>query len=377
LAFGTYDTRVHPRVGVLIEGLTECGDEVREVVVPLGLDTAERVSLLRRPWRLPILALRLIRCWGQLAIQGRRMARAWPPDAILVGYLGHFDVILAHWLFKGVPVVLDHLIFAADTAADRGETGRWKQRLLRHLDLAAVRRADLVVLDTAEHAAMLPPEAAERGVVAPVGTGRAWFAPEDGANRATEAERTAPLRVIFFGLFTPLQGASVIGQALALLADDPGIQTLMVGSGQDLPAARAAAGASHTVQWRPWVPIEALPSLLASQDVCLGIFGDGPKAHRVVPNKVFQGAAAGCAIVTSDTAPQRAALGKAAEYVPPGDAQALAGSLRRLAKERNRLADLRSRSRSRAAQYFAPPAVVADLRTRMLEITHQATMESR
>ena len=52
------------------------------------------------------------------------------------------------------------------------------------------------------------------------------------------------------------------------------------------------------------------PALVAGHDVCLGIFGTGVKAQLVVPNKVYQGAAAGCAVVTSDTAPQRRALGE-------------------------------------------------------------------
>ena len=41
------------------------------------------------------------------------------PDVVLVGYLGHFDVHLARLLFRGVPVVLDHLVGASDTARDR------------------------------------------------------------------------------------------------------------------------------------------------------------------------------------------------------------------------------------------------------------------
>ena len=45
--------------------------------------------------------------------------------------------------------------------------------------------------------------------------------------------------------------------------------------------------------------------MVASHDVCLGIFGDTDKALSVVPTKVYQGAAAGCAVVTSDTAPHR------------------------------------------------------------------------
>src|SRR5690606_2312612 len=60
-------------------------------------------------------------------------------------------------------------------------------------------------------------------------------------------------------------------------------------------------------------------------------FGTTPKAQRVVPTKVYQGLAAGNVVVTSDTEPQRRALGDSALYVPPGDAEALADRLRGLA----------------------------------------------
>ena len=88
------------------------------------------------------------------------------------------------------------------------------------------------------------------------------------------------------------------------------------------PDVRAAGG--DGVDWLDWVAPADLPALVADHDVCLGIFGRGDKALRVVPNKVFQGAASGCAVVTSDTAPQRRALGDCAVLVPPGDPEALA-----------------------------------------------------
>src|SRR5205807_7264540 len=144
------------------------------------------------------------------------------------------------------------------------------------------------------------------------------------------------VRVVFFGSFTPLQGAPVIGEALRLLADDNRFAFTIVGRGQDYDETRAAVGAAN-VEWIDWVEPEQLPYLVACQDVCLGIFGTGPKALRVVPNKVFQGAAAGTAIVTSDTPPQRQALAGAAAYVPAGDALALAAELRKLADDSERL----------------------------------------
>jgi len=108
-----------------------------------------------------------------------------------------------------------------------------------------------------------------------------------------------------------------------------------------------------------------LPALVAGHDVCLGIFGSGPKAARVVPNKVFQGAAAGCALVTADTAPQRRLLGDAAAFVPPGDADALAALLRALAHDPARVQQLRTAARTLAEREFTAAAVVAPLHERL------------
>ncbi|WP_192756631.1 glycosyltransferase [Actinopolymorpha pittospori] len=369
MVFGTYDTRSHPRVGILAEGLRRHGVEVAECNRPLGIDTAGRVAILRRPWRLPLLALRILRCWAFLA----RRARAMPaPDAILVGYLGHFDVLVARLLFRRTTIVLDHLIFAADTARDRGETGGVKQALLRGLDRAALRCADVIVVDTEEHRALVPPAYRERAVVALVGAPDEWFEAarpvvspvvRPGDDSAVGA-RTRPLRVVFFGVFTPLQGAPVIGAALPLLAGVP-VEVTMVGHGQELDRTRALAAGNTQVNWLEWVPPEELPKLVADHDVCLGVFGTGPKALRVVPNKVFQGAAANCAIVTSDTGPQRRALGDAAMYVPPGDAAALADALRTLANSTQKVTYLRSAMGSLARDAFTADQVVRPLLDRL------------
>jgi glycosyltransferase involved in cell wall biosynthesis len=365
LAFGSYDVRTHPRVGVLIDGLREHGADVREVNVPLGLSTAARVDLLRRPWRLPWLAVRLTRRWTALALRARSSTRTWRPDAVLVGYLGHFDVMLARRLFRNTPIVLDHLIFAADTAADRGESGAAKQALLRRLDAAAIGAADVVVLDTDEHASLLAesaPRAAGRVVVVPVGTTRRWF---EAASATPSGE---VLAVVFYGLYTPLQGAPVIGEAIGALADQP-IRFTMIGTGQDLAATRALAAGNPNVTWHDWMEADELPGVVAAHDVCLGIFGTTAKARRVVPNKVFQGMAAGCAVLSSDTPPQRAALGDAALLLPAGDGAALAAALRALAADPSRLAAFRASARRLAADRFTPAAVTEPLHRRLQTMT--------
>jgi SAM-dependent methyltransferase/glycosyltransferase involved in cell wall biosynthesis len=376
LLFGTYDTSTHPRVAAIAEGLRARGADVAECNAPLGLDTAARVDMLAHPWRAPALLARLAQRWTTLARASRRMP---DPDAVVVGYLGHFDVHLARMLFRRVPVVLDHLVGASDTARDRRLDGGPRQLALRMIDAAALRAADIVVVDTDEHLAALPPRHRSRAVVIPVGAPAAWYEaarpvpgnPPVQSGPQALSDPIAPLRVVFYGLYTPLQGTPVIGAALSRIAGAP-IEVTMVGGGQDAPAARAAAAGNPAVRWLDWVPAADLPALVAGHDVCLGIFGTGEKALRVVPNKVFQGAAAGCAIVTSDTAPQQRALGDAAVLVPPGDPEALAAALLRLADDRGELARLRAQARGLATGQFAPERIVGPLAGRLSAATSRS-----
>jgi glycosyltransferase involved in cell wall biosynthesis len=358
LAFGTYDVSRHPRVGVLVSGLRERGADVTEVVRPLGLSTAERVRMLQQPWRLPSLVGRLLGRWTSILVRGRAAVRRSPVDAVLVGYLGHFDVVLARLAFPRTTIVLDHLIFAGDTARDRGTGAGLRGRLLDALDRLALSCADVVVVDTEEHAELVPGHRRNRTVVCPVGADEAWFA-AGAAGRPSDA--TGPLRVVFFGLHTPLQGTVTIAEALAELADRDDIEVTMAGSGQDHARAREVGGVNPRVTWLDWVPPTELPELVAAHDVCLGIFGTGPKALRVVPNKAYQGAAAGCVLVTSDTPPQRRALGPVGVFVEAGDSAGLARALRTLADDRDAVATRRKATAVHARERFSPASVAAPL----------------
>ncbi len=380
LAAGTYDADAHPRVRVLLEGLRARGWRVDEVVEPLGVGTDRRVRALRRPAAMLGVVAAIGRAWRRLVPRLRRRMAAGPaPDAVLVGHLGHLDVGLVRFLTRPAPVVLDFLVSGAGAAADRRVGGASLRRLLAALDRFALGRADVVVVDTAERLAELPARVRPRAVVVPVGADERWFAAgrptglDTGPTTSGHAaggvgpagvERTeAPLSVIFFGLFTPLQGTTTIAAALREL--DGAVTATVVGGGQDAAAADAILRGVPGIRRLAWVAADELPALVARHDVCLGIVGTTTKARRVVPTKVFQGAAAGCAIVTGDTPPQRRALGEAAVFVPPGDAPALAAALRDLAADDERLARLRRAARVRAEAAFAPAEVVADLDARL------------
>ena len=356
--FGTFDERRHPRVRVLREGLEARGHDVTVVNLPLDLDTAARVQLVAQPWRAPLVALRLALAWARLLVRSRSVHR---PDAVVVGYLGHFDVHLARFRWPRAHLVLDHMVSLADTTADRKlDSSTTLTRVLTAVDRAATRRADTVVVDTPEQADQLPSEHRDKAIVVPVGAPGAWFA---GGDTAGSGGADDPLSVVFFGLYTPLQGATTIGEAIAKLAGQP-VTWTMIGSGQERAACEAAAGPA-AVRWLDWVDADDLPAIVAAHDVCLGIFGTGPKARRVVPNKVFQGAAAGCVIITSDTPSQRNALHDAAIFVPPGDAAALSEAIMNLTSKPSEVESRKRAARTAADERFTPSAVVAGLVSRL------------
>ncbi|HEY1622944.1 MAG TPA: glycosyltransferase [Streptosporangiaceae bacterium] len=354
---------MHPRIATIAEGLAARGFDVTECNIPLGLSTADRVDMLAKPWKAGGLVARLAGRWLGLAARARRLGR---PDVVVVGYLGHFDVHLARLLYprrRRMPIVLDHLVSAAGTAKDRriGGSGL-KQRLLTLIDAAALRAADIVLVDTEEHLEIVPAKYRSKAVVVHVGAPAPWHA---AAHELSATAPDGPLKVVFYGLYTPLQGTPVIGGALGRIAGAP-VEVTMIGRGQDEAETKRAAAGNQSVRWLDWVPAAELPALVAAHDVCLGIFGTGDKALRVVPNKVFQGAAAGCAVITSDTAPQRRVLGDAAVLVPPGDPAALADALLRLANDREALLKLRHAARQLAAERFTPEQVVGPLTDRLL-----------
>ncbi|OCA95242.1 hypothetical protein ACU21_04615 [Actinobaculum suis] len=368
LGFGTYDVSSHPRVGIILRGLAEHGATVRELNVPLGIGTAGRVDALRNPLAAARFGGRLASCWGRLARQARRFRGAWRPDAVVVGYLGHFDVLLARRLFPHSTIVLDHLIFARDTAADRQLDGGLKNTALGALDTAALRSADIIVLDTPQHRAMVPTELRERAVVVPVGAPEEYFAARQ--QRRTSADIAArPPRIVFYGLYTPLQGAPHIARALALLGEAGyKAEVTMIGDGQERGETESILGAGVgdvRVTWENWVDAAELPAVIARHDINLGIFGTSAKALRVVPNKVYQGMAAGLATVTSDTVPQREILGEACLYAQPGNSEAIAEALAELLDSPQVLQDMQLAASQLADKTFHPANVATPLARRL------------
>jgi glycosyltransferase involved in cell wall biosynthesis len=313
LYFGTYE-RDYPRNAQVISCLRGAGVEVDERHVPVWQGR-------RDSWRAgPGTALRLAAAELRLL---QRPAEGY--DAVIVGYPGHFDLPAAKWAARGRPVVFNPLVSLADTfVADRGRfrPGSPAARALASVDRRTLRAADLVVADTRAHAdrfAELAGLPRDRVEVAFVGAEDRIFTP--GWSYAD------PFTALFVGKLIPLHG---LGTILAAATATPELRFRLVGSGQlegllrDRPA---------NVEWIPWVEYERLPEELHRAGCALGIFGTSAKAQRVIPNKAFQALACGTPLVTADSPAARELLvdGESALLVPPGDSEALAAALQRLA----------------------------------------------
>lgn len=296
--FGTYEAG-YDRNQVLMRGMREAGIEVIECHVPLWETMRYKTSAFKGPAQYVVIAAKLALAYAKLCF---RYLLAPPHDIVLVGYLGHFDVFPARvlsWL-RRKPLVFDAFVSLYDTSVEDRKVfrrGSLSANLLRLIDRWSCKLSDLVLLDTNQHIEYFCNEFdldASKFQRVLVGADPAYAAEEPVAPREDR------FVVLHYSKFAPLHGMPYILDAANQLRDDPEIVFKIVGGGQTFAASKAYAErlGLQNLELIPWLEPEQLRQAMREAHVCLGIFGDTPKARRVVPNKVYQCLAAGAAVVT-------------------------------------------------------------------------------
>lgn len=347
--FGTYDARVHSRIGIMAAGLRSAGFPVDECNEPTPSHQGDGTGAIRGLFHGTALAFRVLRAWLRMR---RRLRDIATPDVVVVGHPGMLDVHLARRWWPTATLVLDYFTVGGDAGASSGFGGNLLRKPLDALDRSALRAADIVVVDTEEKRERLPPDVGSHAVAVPIGAEDVWFQP-------LREPVPGPLRVVMFGLYTASEGAPVVKGAIERCAG-ANIEFTMIGRGPGQPVA-ASTTPGTPVTWLDFVAAKDLPAIVATQDVALGLFSCKEKAQRVAPAKIFQAAAAGCAIVTAETTPQKRILGNEAVFIPCGDADSLAGTLKALAADPDLVAKLRRATHELAARDFTPAAIVQPL----------------
>jgi len=342
--FGAYDPD-YPRNRILRTGLERAGLEVVEA----------RVEEHRAFRRYPSL----------MHAFGRIKDRA---DVLLVPEFRHKDVPLAHRLKGRRPLVFDPLISRHDTLVrDWGlhREGSAQARWNRRIDRWALGLADRVLCDTWAQGALYVGLGTPRARLSRVLVGA-----EDAFFAIGPPPSPGPVRIVYVGGFLPLHGVLTVIEAAARLERDharlPDYRIDLVGSGiqyRDACSLAARLGLQRLELAGP-IPYAEAPRALSRAHIVLGAFGVTEKAGRVVPHKVYQGLAAGRAVVTG-LGPglcEVFAPGTHLAAVPRGDAEALASTLAELIARPERRGELAARGRERAREIGTPERVGESLR---------------
>jgi glycosyltransferase involved in cell wall biosynthesis len=363
ILFGTYD-RGHSANRLLRQALAGAGYDVVECHEPLWEES-------RVKGRSYFGAASMARLGSRWAGAARRLAARWRAHAgaaplVVAGFGGQLDVLLARAVCRPrAGLVFAPLVSLSETLVeDRGvfRPGSVRARAVAALDRATFAAADVVLADTSAHAAYLVGLGADGARIAvwPLGVEPEFLAPLPAAPVAR--------RVLFYGRHLPLHGVDTIVAAAERLPPDT--EVVLIGNGPERAAVEGRGRRSGARRvWRDDVPFGELPGELARAAVVLGVFGGGQKAAMVVPNKVWQAAAAGRPLVTRDGPGLREVLtpGEHCVAVAPADPAALAAAIVQLLDDAARAERLGRAARAHVVERFAPERQAARLRALLAE----------
>jgi glycosyltransferase involved in cell wall biosynthesis len=371
LYFGFFDPS-YPRNAVLRHGLRTSGVEVIECNVPRHLwPGSAGVSEGDERGR-----SRLRRELSEVLATGRRAWHLWKTasrlqaiDAVVVAEFNHGIVPLASLVARrlGAPLIVDVLLSLYDEGVrHRGllTPGRPRAIYRRQADRWAIRLADCVLADTREHVEFFESEfggVRRKARVLPIGF------PDWEIQTTPMPERgRRPYVVLFYGYFHPIHGLEHVISAAEQLAGDGRFEFRLVGRGQmfdKIAAAARDASPRARISLRPPVHPSELSDLIASADICLGVFGRVGLGERTLPNKVWQCLGAGRPVVTRSGLASSRILrdGEHCLLVPPGDPGAIAEALRRLANSQDLASALAKSGADMVRQSYSSARIGAQL----------------
>ncbi|MDO8690476.1 MAG: glycosyltransferase [Dehalococcoidia bacterium] len=331
--FGTFDESF-PRNSVLIQGLLENGVKVILCQSSLWSGTEDKIRGVKGMGRNPLSPALVRRVFGSYYRLWREHRKIGRYDVMVVGYAGHFDMLLAAplaWI-RRKPLVFDAFLSLHATAVEDRKVvgpGSLMARGLWWIDKLSCSLADLVLMDTQAHIDWyaeryrLPGRQFRRVLM-----GAGELEPVSQSVR----ERCGAFKVLYFGQFIPLHGVEHILGAARELRHDPEISFELVGEGQTYDEAERLArdqGLTNVTFVPGWFPPDELASRVRKADVCLGVFGLGRKSELVIPQKVVFAIALGRPVLTRDSPAVREVFtpGRDIMVCQPGSPQSLASSI--------------------------------------------------
>lgn len=224
-------------------------------------------------------------------------------DFIYVGFYGQ-PLIPFIRFFTKKKIIFDAFISSYDTMVfDRK---KYKQnsffaKAMYKIDFWALKYSDFILTDTTEHKLFFEKNfdiMNKKIIPIFIGADTDFFKPE---NRNIKINPGKKFIVFFYGSFQPLQGVDKIISAAKFIPKSEDIEFWIAGDGQTRKLIEEEANHILIVKMLPKIPFSDVKNYINSSDICLGIFGESEKAHRVIPNKVFECCACGKATISMDS----------------------------------------------------------------------------
>lgn len=287
----------------------------------------------------------LRRALGFLTFLAASLASGWrvPGVDVVWGTSPPLTQGLTAWTLarlKGVPWAFEVRDLWPDFAVAMGVLrSRLLIRLSKGLERFLYRRADRVVINSPGFREAVQREGAspDRITLVPNGADVSAFDAHDGADLRAMHGLQGKFLALYAGAHGPANDLAVILQAAQALRSDPRIVFLLVGDGMHKPALQRQAselGLSNLF-FLPPVAKSEVPDLLSAADCGLAVLKPIPLFATTLPNKVFDYMAAAKPVVLAIDGPIRKVVEEAGAgiAVPPGDGEAMARAVARLADD--------------------------------------------
>jgi colanic acid biosynthesis glycosyl transferase WcaI len=167
----------------------------------------------------------------------------------------------------------------------------------------------------------------------------------------------------FVGTLGLCQEPSVLVRTAARLRDRTDIRFLIVGEGAARASTEALAKANGlaNIEFRDVVPHDEVPGILSALDLGTVVLRDHPAFHTVIPSKIFELAALKCPIAAAVTGEAKRIIEEigGGMCVPPGNDEAFADLIRRMAASPQMRADFGDRAAQAVHARYARRSLAA------------------
>lgn len=226
--------------------------------------------------------------------------------------------------------------------------------------------ADRMIVNSPGYVAHVQSRGGRNVELIPNGADPEMFDPADNGEAFRQAHGLAGK---FVALYAGAHGMSndldVVLNAASLLAGNPEIQIVFLGDGKEKPhlQARAQEMGLQNVTFLPPVPKSGMAGALAGADACIAILKPLDEYKLTYPNKVFDymAAARPVALVIDGVIREVVEAAGCGIFSQPGDAAALAESLRTLAGDRQKSRDMGLVGRRYLEEHFSRTAIAEKL----------------